>query len=226
MQYIRNVVRQIICENVMAVQGGMLLSDFPEYEVNKPINISKALSDPQNVELRFHDWNILEFSYESLGGNIYNQPDDLIDHGLNEFLAFDVTGDGYPNVIFAGWKSSRSSYGMIKSTMSGTDGMAQSTAFYKKELVRRVSSGEAFHEVSGGPAAILMKAGMRPLKKYQIEKYFPKPKRTWFGKHPNPESRDARNAKKYGPNGEYDMWVGRMLFGEKNIVKLFFGKMP
>ena len=210
----------------MNIRGGILLDDFPEYEIKKAINISKALSDPQNVELRFHVWNILEFSYNSLGGNIYDQPKDLINHGLNEFLAFDVTGDGIPNVIFSGWKSSRSSYGIIKSTMSGTDGMAQSTSFYKKELVRRVSSGEAFHEVSGGPAAILMKAGMRPLNKAQIEKYFPKPKRKWFGKHPNPESRDARNAEKYGPNGEYDMWVGRMLFGKKNIVKLFFGKMP
>ena len=226
MQYIRNVIRQIICENVMTVKGGMLLNDFPEYKVNKPINISKALSDPENVELRFHVWNILEFSYESLGGNIYSQPDDLINHGLNEFLAFDVTGDGLPNVIFSGWKSKRSSYNMIKSTMSGTDGMMQSTAFYKKELVRRINSGEAFHEVSGGPAAILMKAGARPLNKEQIEKYFPRPKRTWYGKHPEPNSRDAKNAEKYGPSGEYDMWVGRMLFGNKPIVKLFFGKMP
>ena len=210
----------------MNIRGGILLDDLPGYGVKKPINISKALVDPANIELRFHVWNILEFSYNSLGGNIYEQPEDLINHGLNEFLAFDVTGDGLPNVIFSGWKSKRSSYNMIKSTMSGTDGLAESIAFYKKELVKRVANGEAFHEVSGGPAAILMRAGLRPLDQDQILKYFPRPKRTWFGKHPDPNSRDAKNAAKYGPNGEYDMWVGRMLFGNKPIVKLFFGKMP
>lgn len=226
MQYIRNVVRQIICENIMDISGGISLRELPGYDIKKPINISKVLSDQQNVELRFHVWNILQNSYEPLGGNIYGSPDDLIGHGLNEFLAFDVTGDGIPNVIFAGWKSKRSSYNMIKSTMSGTDGLAESITFYKKELVKRVANGEAFHEVSGGPAAILMRAGLRPLDQDQILKYFPKPKRTWFGKHPDPNSRDAKNAEKYGPSGEYDMWVGRMLYQKKPIVKLFFGKMP
>ena len=226
MQYIRNVVRQIICENVANISGGILLSDLPGYDIGKAINISKELYDPANKSLRFAVWNILENSYESLGGNIYAAPDDLINHGLNEFLAFDVNGDGIPNVIFSGWKSRRSSYNMIKSTMSGTDGRPVSREFYKRELVKRVVSGEAFHEVSGGPAAILMKAGVKPLNEEQINKYFPRPKRIWFGKHPKPNSRDAKNAEKYGPNGEYDMWVGRKLFGSKPIIKLFFGKIP
>lgn len=225
MKLLRKYIREIILENNNERLQEFSLRDIPGYQIGKPINISRELSDPDNKLLRFLVWKILEYSYESLGGNMYNNPEDLINHNTNEFIVFDLTGDGYPNVVFAGWKSNRSSYGMIKSTMSGTDGMPASVAFYKKELVRRVASGEAFHEVSGGPAAILMKAGMRPLSKEEIEKYFPKPKRTWFGKHPDPNSRDAQNAKKYGPNGEYDMWIGRYLLGEKPIVKLFFGNM-
>ena len=54
-------------------------------------------------------------------------------------------------------------------------------------------------------------------------KYFPKPKKTWWGKHPDPNSRDAQNAAKYGPKGEYDSWCGRTFKGKRPIVKMWWG---
>ena len=226
MTLLRKYIRQILLENINASKGISLL-DFPDYEIGKGINISKALEDPLNNDLRQHVWSIINKSYSKMeGGNWYPTPESLMGHGLNSFLAHDITGNGIPDVIFAGWVSRRSSYGMIKTSVSGTNGDPKSIAFYKKELVRRTISGEAFHEVSGAPAAILMKAGLRAWDEDEVVRYFRKPKRIFYNKHPQPNSRDAKNAMRYGPNGEYDKWFGRDLKGTLPIVKLFFGKIP
>ena len=227
MKLLRTYIRRILLENIYSSSGGISLLDFPDYQIGKAIDISRALKDPQNTDLREAVYNITEYSYSKMeGGNWFESPEALMDHNLNAFYAHDITGDGIPNVIFAGWVSRRSSYGMIKTSVSGTDGKPESVAFYKKELVRRTVSGEAFHEVSGAPAAILMKAGLRAWDEHEILKYFRKPKKVFYNKHPQPSSRDAKNAMKYGPNGEYDKWFGRDLKGALPIVKLFFGKIP
>ena len=225
---LRRYVREILIENVIPSQQTM--KDLSDYAIGNSIDISKALKNPANVTLRQVVFDILEISYADdpiEGASFYESPDDLMSHHMNAFHAYDLTGDGLPNVIFSGWKSRKSSYNMIKAVQSGTDGKPESVAFYKKELVRRTIDGEAFHEVSGAPAAILMKAGLVPWDGETIRKYFPKPKRTHIGKHPNPSSRDARNAEKYGRGtGKYDQWQGRALMGQGEIVKLFFGKIP
>ncbi len=224
---LRNYIRKVLLENVVSQQD---LRDLPGYQIGKAVDISKALKDPRNVMLRQVVFDIIESSYAAdplEGASFYDSPDDLMEHHMNAFHAYDLTGEGVPNVIFSGWKSRKSSYNMIKAVQSGTDGSPESIAFYKKELVRRTVDGEAFHEVSGAPAAILMKAGLTPWDGETIRKYFPRPKRTHFGKHPDPTSRDARNAEKYGRGtGKYDQWQGRSLMGEGEIVKLFFGKIP
>jgi hypothetical protein len=223
MTLLRKYIRQILLENV---NGNVDLRSFPEYDIGKPVNISKALKDPRNTFLRKKIYDIVKQSYSKLENSWYEHPDDLIDHNMNAFLAYDITGDGYPNVIFAGWVSKRSSYGMIKTSLSGTDSLPESIAFYKKELVRRVNSGIAFHEVSGAPAAILMKAGLEAWDKETVINYFPKPKKVFYGKHPRPNHRDAKNAMIYSPDGKYDKWFGRALKGSIPILKLFFGKKP
>ena len=227
MRLLRQYIRRILLENIRSSFEGVSLLDFPDYQIGKAIDISNALRDPANASLRNAVYDIIEYSYSKMkGGNWFSSPNDLIDNNLNAFYAHDITGDGIPNVIFAGWVSRRSSYGMIKTSISGTDGNPESIAFYKKELVRRTVSGEAFHEVSGAPAAILMKAGLRAWDEHEILKYFRKPKKVFYNKHPQPNSHDAKNAMKYGPNGEYDKWFGRDLKGALPIVKLFFGKVP
>ena len=174
MRLLRNYIRSIILENVVSQQQD--LRDLPGYQIGQAVDISKALKDPRNIMLRQVVYDIIESSYAAdplEGSSFYDSPDDLMEHHLNAFHAFDLTGDGVPNVIFSGWKSRKSSYNMIKAVQSGTDGRPESIAFYKKELVRRTIDGEAFHEVSGAPAAILMKAGLTPWDGETIRKYFP-----------------------------------------------------
>jgi len=220
---LRKYVRNILIENVLG--GGQDMRDLPDYAIEKPVDISAALMDPQNTKLRQAVYDITEQSYAQMeGGNWFASPDDLMQHNMNAFWAHDLTGDGLPNVVFAGWVSRRSSYGIIKTSISGTDGDPESIAFYKKEIVRRTREGIAFHEVSGAPAAILMKAGLEAWDEETINRFFPKPKKKFWGKHPMPNDRDAKNAEKYG--GKYDKWFGRDLKGQLPIVKLFFGKVP
>ena len=109
--------------------------------------------------------------------------------------------------------------------MSGTDGTPEAINFYKKEFVRLINSGEAIAEVSGAPAAILMKAVEEALSEDKVQTMFRKPTKMWNGKHPIPASRDARNAKKYGPSGKYNKWYSRKLKGGKTIVKLMFARL-
>lgn len=228
MDHIRHAIRCILLEISAQryIPSGISIQDLPDYGIGVPIDISDALRDAKNTKLRNHVWSMIQSSYgNNPGEGWYPTPEDLQAHNLNAFFAYDVTGDGMPNVFFAGWISQKSSYGKVKMVQSGSDGQSQSVAFYKKEIVRWIESGESILEASGAPAAILMKAGVPPMDEATIMKYFPKPKKTWWGEHPDPSSRDAINAKKYGPNGEYDAWCGRTFMGKEPIVKLWFGKM-
>lgn len=222
MEYLRRVIRKIILEDLSRETSP--LSKIPGYAVGVPIDISDALRDPSNVLLRDQVWSILSFSYKG-DNSFYGGSEDLLSHNFNRFFAYDVNGNGDINVLFCGWLSRKSSYGKVKMVQSGSDGQPDSVQFYKKELVRWIESGEAILEASGAPAAILMKAGVPAMDEKTVRKYFPKPKKQWFGKHPYPQSRDAQNAEKYGPRGEYDMWCGRNFMGGKSIVKLWFGDL-
>ena len=223
MRLLRQYVRNLLIENIVMSQQTM--KDLPDYGIRNPVDISAALMKPENTLLRQAVYDITEQSYAEMeGGNWFQSPEALLQHNMNAFWAHDLTGDGMPNVIFAGWVSRKSSYGIIKTSVSGTDGDPESIAFYKEEIVRRTREGIGFHEVSGAPAAILMKAGLEAWDEETINKYFPKPKKKFYGKHPMPNTRDAMNAEKYG--GKYDKWFGRDLKGQLPIVKLFFGKIP
>lgn len=225
MQYVKHLVRCILLENTTnLISGGITLRELPDYKIGAPIDVSDALEDPLNVDLRNHVWSMIQSSYDNQPGEgWYPTPNDLMKHNMNAFYVYDITGDGVANVFFAGWISQKSSYGKIKMVQSGSDGSSQSVAFYKKEIVRWIESGKAILEASGAPAAILMKSGVPPMDKETVEKYFPKPPKYFFGVHPDPTSRDAQNATKYGPNGEYNFWFGRRFMGEKDIVKMWWG---
>ena len=218
MNLLRRYIRQLIIESIERQPAENVFVG----EKFIPVNISNALKVASNHQLREHVYNILRTSGQL---SIYPTIESLENHHLNAFYAYDVTGDGIPNVIFAGWVSLRSSYGKIKLVMSGTDGTPEAINFYKKEFVRLINSGEAIAEVSGAPAAILMKAGVEALSEDKVQTMFRKPTKTWNGKHPIPASRDARNAKKYGPSGKYNKWYSRKLKGGKTIVKLMFARL-
>jgi len=225
MKQLRHIIRCILLEDITRhLDDGISILELPDYGVGTPINISRELDDPKNIKLRNHVWSMIQDSYGNKAGEgWYPSPDDLIGHGMNMFHVYDLNGDGVANVFFAGWKSSKSSYGKIKMVQSGSDGSADGVAFYKKEIVRWIESGEAILEASGAPAAILMKAGVPPMNEETVMKFFPKPKKTWWGKHPDPQSRDAQNAAKYGPKGEYDAWCGRKFKNKNPIVKMWWG---
>ena len=227
MQQLRHIIRCILLEdNYRSSEDGISLLDLPDYGIAVPVNISDALRDPSNEELRNHVWSMIQSSYGNAPGTgWYPSPKDLQAHNMNAFFAYDLDGNGKANVFFAGWKSDKSSYGKVKMVQSGSDGSSIGVNFYKKEIVRWIESGEAILEASGAPAAILMKAGVPPMDEETVMRYFPKPKKTWWGKHPDPSSRDAQNAKKYGPNGEYDYWCGRIFKGKDPIVKIWWGKL-
>lgn len=218
MSLLRKYIRQLIFENIKKDYAKNVFSGL----INKPVNIAHDLKLMENHILREQIHSILKLSGQL---SIYPTVDSLEDHHLNAFYAYDITGDGIPNVIFAGWISKRSSYGKIKLVMSGSDGSPEAIAFYKKEFVRLINSGEAIAEVSGAPAAILMKAGLEPLGEDKVQTLFRKPTKVWNGQHPMPASRDARNAKKYGPLGKYDKWYSRKLKAGKTITKLIFARL-
>lgn len=228
MQYIRHFVRCILLENTIPTifGNGFTLQSLPDYNIGTPINVSDALEDPLNVELRNHVWSMIQDSYGSKPGEgWYSTPEDLMQHNMNAFYVYDIDGNGIPNVFFCGWISQKSSYGKVKMVQSGSDGSAKAVAFYKKEIVRWIESGEAILEASGAPAAILMKAGVPPMNRETVERYFKKPRKQFFGAHPDPTSRDAQNAAKYGPGGEFDFWFGRKFKNEKDIIKMWWGKL-
>ena len=227
MQHLRHIIRCILLEDsYQSSYTEVSLFDLPDYGVGTPINVSDVLRDANNVTLRNHVWSMIQSSYGNKPGTgWYPSPEDLQKHNMNAFYVYDITGDGMPNVFFAGWISQKSSYGKVKMVQSGSDGQIESVAFYKKEIVRWIESGEAILEASGAPAAILMKAGVPPMDEETVMRYFPKPKKIWWGKHPEPTSRDAQNAAKYGPNGEYDHWCGRTFKGKEPIIKMWWGKL-
>ncbi len=230
---LRSVIRRILIEK--------RFHQLPGYTKNKEIDIYDDLTDPANADLRDDIFDIIDSSYQYLGGNAdIREPDHLMDPDRNDYIyfkAWDIDSDPEADVV----RGMKPKAGKIKLALSATDGSEVAKKYGVSDTTRRLMTPGNFAEMSGAAAVVQFKEEVPAfLQEDEVLANLPGKKIIWFGEHPyfsTPEELEARGvdpevigklrieaqkSKQYGPAGEYDGWYVRMLGGAPH-AKIMLG---